>query len=78
MAEAERAVASLEEAGALHAVSLPGAGDALTTDRTVGEERETIALMRSGEGKGARLRCGAGRCRPVSTGVRSRPDREMR
>ena len=52
MAEAEREVAALEKAGALHAVSLPGAGDALATDRTVGEERETIALMRSGEGKG--------------------------
>ncbi len=52
MAEAEREVAGLEKAGALHAVSLPGAGDALTTDRTVGEERETIALVRSGEGHG--------------------------
>ena len=53
MAEAEREVAGLEKAGTLHAVSLPGAEDALTTDRTVGEERETIALMRSGEGQGA-------------------------
>ncbi len=52
MAEAEREVAGLEKAGALHAVSVPGAQDALATDRTVGEERETIALMRSGEGKG--------------------------
>ncbi|MDE0034638.1 MAG: AAA family ATPase [Deltaproteobacteria bacterium] len=52
MAEAEREVAGLEKAGALHAVSLPGAEDALTTDRTVGEEREAIALMRSGEGQG--------------------------
>ena len=52
MAEAEREVAGLEESGALHAVSLPAAGDALATDRTVGEERETIALMRSGEGQG--------------------------
>ncbi|MDE0333942.1 MAG: AAA family ATPase [Defluviicoccus sp.] len=53
MAEAEREVAGLEKAGALHAVSLPGAEDALTTDRTVGEEREAIALMRSGEGQGS-------------------------
>ena len=52
MAKAEREVAALEKAGALHAVSLPGAEDTLATDRTVGEERETIALMRSGEGQG--------------------------
>ena len=52
MAEAEREVAALEKAGALHAVSVSGARDGLATDRTVGEERETIALMRSGEGKG--------------------------
>ena len=52
MAEAEREVAGLEESGALHSVSLPAAGDAFATDRTVGEERETIALMRSGEGQG--------------------------
>jgi len=50
--EAEREVADLEKAGALHAVSLPAAKDALATDRTVGEERETIALMRSGKGQG--------------------------
>ena len=41
-----------EQAGALHAVSLPGAEDSLATDRTVGEERETIALMRAGEARG--------------------------
>ena len=52
MAEAEREVAGLEGAGTLHAVSLPAAEDALATDRTVGEERETIELMRSGEGQG--------------------------
>ena len=50
--EAEREVAALEKAGALHAVSLPGAEDSLATDRTVGEERETVALMRSGQGQG--------------------------
>ncbi len=48
----EREVAGLEQAGSLHAVSLPGARDSLATDRTVGEERETIALMRAGEGRG--------------------------
>ncbi len=52
MTEAEREVAALEKAGALHAVSLRAEKDALATDRTVGEERETIALMRSGEGQG--------------------------
>ena len=52
MAEAEREVAALEGAGALHPVSLPASEDRLATDRTVGEERETIALMRSGEGQG--------------------------
>ena len=78
MAEAEREVAALEGAGTLHAVSLPAAEDALATDRTVGEERETIELMRSGEGQGPTLRCGAGRYRRISTGGRSRPDRGTR
>ena len=53
IAEVEREVAALEKAGTLHAVSLPGAEDALATERTVGEERETIALMRSGSGQGS-------------------------
>ena len=48
----EREVAAREAAGALHAVNLPGAADSLATDRTVGEERETIALMRAGEARG--------------------------
>ena len=48
----EREVAGLEKAGALHAVSLPGARDSLATDRTVGEERETVALMCAGAGRG--------------------------
>ena len=52
MSEAEREATALETAGALHAVSLPSATDALATDRTVAEERETIALMRSGEDQG--------------------------
>ena len=52
IAEAEREVAALEKAGTLHGVSLPGAEDSLATDRTVGEERETIALMRGGQGRG--------------------------
>ena len=53
--EAERAVAALERDGALHAVNMPGAEDSLSTDRTVGEERETVAQMRLGEGQGRAL-----------------------
>ncbi|MDE0050573.1 MAG: relaxase domain-containing protein [Rhodospirillales bacterium] len=48
----EREVAALEKAGTLHAVDLPGAEASLTTDRTVGEERETVALWRSGQARG--------------------------
>ena len=48
----EREVAGLEKTGVLHAVRLPGAADALATDRTVGEERETVALMRAGQARG--------------------------
>ena len=50
--EAEREVAALEKAGTLHAVDLPGAEDSLATERTVAEERETVALMQAGEGRG--------------------------
>ena len=50
--EVEHAVAALERGGALHAVDLPGAEASLATDRTVGEERETVALMRSGQARG--------------------------
>ena len=48
----EREVAALEKAGTLHPVDLPGAEASLTTDRTVGEERETVAMMRSGQARG--------------------------
>ena len=48
----EREVAAREATGTLHAVRLPGAADSLATDRTVGEERETVALMRAGEARG--------------------------
>ena len=44
----EHEVAALEKAGTLHAVDLPGAEASLTTDRTVGEEREAVALWRGG------------------------------
>ena len=52
IADAEREVAALEKAGTLHAVNVPGAEDSLATDRTVGEERETVASMRAGQGRG--------------------------
>ena len=52
MEEAEREVAALEKAGTLHTVDLPGAEDSLATERTVAEERETVALWRAGEGRG--------------------------
>ncbi len=50
--DVEREVAALEKAGTLHAVDLPGADDSLATDRSVGEERETVALWRGGQGRG--------------------------
>ena len=50
--DVEREVAALEKAGSLHAVNMPGAEDSLATDRTVGEERETVALMRGGQARG--------------------------
>ncbi len=49
---AEREVAALEKAGALHAVDLPGAEDSLSLDRTAAEERETVASMQAGRGRG--------------------------
>ena len=49
----EREIAGRVEAGTLHAASLPSAGDALTTARAVARERETIALMEAGHGRGA-------------------------
>ena len=49
----EREVAAREKAGTLHAARLPGAEGLLTTDCAVADERETIALMRAGERRGA-------------------------
>ena len=46
--EAEAAAAQLERAGSLHAARLPGMDGLLTTDRAVGDEKETIALMAAG------------------------------
>ena len=58
--EIERAVNGLMREGRLHdAPVLPGSGPGqaggggLTTDKAVADERETVALMRSGEGRGS-------------------------
>ena len=51
--EAEREVAALEKAGTLHPVDMPGAEDSFATAKTVAEERETVASMRAGQGRGA-------------------------
>ena len=53
--DAEREVAALEKAGTLHAVNVPGAEDSLATEKTAGEERETVALMRGGQARGRAL-----------------------
>ncbi len=50
--DVEREVSKLEKAGSLHAVNMPGAEDSIATDRTVGEERETVALMQGGQARG--------------------------
>ena len=52
ISEAEREVAALEKAGVLHAVDMRGAEDSLATAKTVAEERETVASMRAGQGRG--------------------------
>ncbi len=52
MGDVEREVAALEKAGTLHAVNVPGAEDSLATEKTAGEERETVALMRGGQARG--------------------------
>ena len=50
--EIERAVAGLEREGRLHDTPALEAGGGLTTNKAVADERETIALMRDGEGRG--------------------------
>ena len=49
----EREAAALETAGTLHAARLPGMDGLLTTDRALADEKETIALMEAGQGRGA-------------------------
>ena len=52
IAEAVDAVGRLEKAGRLHAANIPVPGDSLTTDKAIGDEKETIALMLAGQGRG--------------------------
>ena len=52
VAEAGVALGRLEKAGVLHAANLETPGGSLTTDRALADERETIALMQAGEGRG--------------------------
>ena len=42
-----------KKTGVLHAADLPGVKDMLTTEKAVAEERETIALVEAGRGRGA-------------------------
>ena len=51
--DAVQAVGRLEKDGTLHAANLPVPGDSLTTDKAVADEKETIALMLGGQGRGA-------------------------
>ena len=51
--EAEDALARLEKAGALHAANLPVSRELLTTDKAIADEKETVALMQEGRGRGA-------------------------
>ena len=51
--DAVDAVSRLEKDGTLHAANLPVPGDSLTTDKAVADEKETIALMRGGQDRGA-------------------------
>ena len=53
MAGAEREVARLEKTGVLHAADLPGVKEVLTTEKAAAAERETIALVETGRGRGA-------------------------
>ena len=67
--EAEDAVTRLEKAGTLHAANLPVPGQSLTTDKAVADERETVALMRSGRDRGAAVMHG----RAVDKALRNGP-----
>ena len=67
--EAEDAVTRLEKAGTLHTSNLPVPGQSLTTDKAVADEKETVALMRSGRDRGASVMRG----RAVDKALRNGP-----
>ena len=50
----EGAVDDLKKSGRLHEAPALEGGDGLTTDKTVAQERETVALMRTGANRGGR------------------------
>ena len=49
---AEKALGDLEGRGRLHAAPALHAGDGMTTDKALADERETIGLMRDGQDRG--------------------------
>ena len=49
--DAERTVDALEREGRLHQAQGLASGDGMTTDKALADERETIALMRAGQGR---------------------------
>ena len=53
MAGAVREVERLEKTGVLQAADLPGVKDMITTEKAAAAERETIALVEAGRGRGA-------------------------
>ena len=67
--EAEDAAARLEKAGTLHAANLPVPGQSLTTDKAIADEKETVALMRSGRDRGVAVMRG----RAVDKALRNGP-----
>ena len=48
-----QAAEDLEKSGKLHAANLPVPGESFTTDIAIADEKETIALMHEGQGRGA-------------------------
>ena len=54
----ERTVDEFRREGRLHDAPAFERGDGLATDKTVAEERETVALMRTGAGRGKAPMCG--------------------
>ena len=75
MTGAEREVARLEKTGVLHAADISSRKDMLTTEKAAAAERETIALVEAGRGRGAPAMRGravdkALRNGPLTTGQR--------